>query len=101
MKIRPRTTRPRTAGSAPGSPVRSRPIQSRIATGIVRSSMSSEKPEGWEVIVCSSDALVGGSRRETEVATPAGSDQLDDLGGAAVLGLHLGCDPAQVERAHP
>ena len=42
-----------------------------------------------------------GGRGQPDVAAASGGDQLHDLGGAGVLGPHLGGHPTEVERRHP
>src|SRR3954469_7734473 len=101
LKIAASTTRPSTAGSAPGSPDRRRSTYERLALATVRRSTSSEKsPAGRPgravppvvsglvlgvVMARPSDALVGRRRSQPDVATAPSGDQLDDLRGAAVL----------------
>src|SRR3954452_11136045 len=114
LKIAASTTRPSTAGSAPGSPDRRRSTYERVALATVRRSTSSEKsPAGRpgcagrpaaSALVCGvvmtrapSDALVDGRRRQSDIATASGSDQLDDLRRAALLGVHHCRDPPEVE----
>src|SRR3954467_13590630 len=56
---------------------------------------------GWEPPVLGSlisDPLVRGRGGQADVAAAPAGDQLDDLRDAAVLGHHLGGDPAQVQR---
>src|SRR4051794_33228457 len=121
LKMIARITRPRTAGRAPGSPERSLPTYSRPASAMLRSSTSREKllarsapraggePAGGVApgtSTCSvvrslmSDPLVGGGRRQAEVAAAAAGDELDDLGHGAVAGLHLGGHPPEEEGDH-
>src|SRR3954447_16466481 len=114
LKIAASTTRPSTAGSAPGSPDRRRSTYERVALATVRRSTSSEKsPAGRpgcagrpaaSALVCGvvmtrapSDALIDGRRRQSDIATASGSDQLDDLRRAALLGVHHCRDPPEVE----
>src|SRR3954451_8634239 len=114
LKIAASTTRPRTAGSAPGSPDRRRSTYERAAPATVRRSTSSEKSPagrpGWVappavsalvrgVVMARprSDALVGRRRGEPDVTAAAGGDQLDDLRSAAVLRLDDGGDAPEVE----
>src|SRR4051794_5811514 len=114
LKIAASTTRPRTAGSAPGSPDRRRSTYERAAPATVRRSTSSEKSPagrpGWVappavsalvrgVVMARprSDALVDRRRGEPDVTAAAGGDQLDDLRSAAVLRLDDGGDAPEVE----
>src|SRR3954453_19341717 len=117
LKIAASTTRPSTAGSAPGSPDRSRSTYARVALATVRRSMSSEKsPAGRSgsvgrpaasasvrgvVMTRPSDALVGRRRRQSDITAASGSDQLDDLRRAAFLGVHHRRDPSEVEGGDP
>src|SRR4051812_5958956 len=117
MKMMARTTRPSTEGKAPGSPVRSRETQLRMASGMERSSTSREKPPDWSdrgrspalltAVSSVSDiasllgALVGGGGGETDVAAATGRDQLDDLGRAALGLLDLGGHAAEVQGDDP
>src|SRR4051812_18543675 len=113
LKIAASTTRPSTAGSAPGSPDRRRSTYERAAPATVRRSTSREKsPAGrpvWAappavsglvlgvVMARPSDALVGRRRSQPDVTAAAGGDQLDNLRGAAVLRLDDGGDAPEVE----
>src|SRR3954451_4460333 len=117
LKIAASTTRPSTAGKAPGSPDRRRSMYERAAPATVRRSTSSEKsPAGRPgcaappvvsalvlgvVMARPSDALVGRRRSQPDVAAAARSDQLDDLRGAAVLRLDDGRDASEVEGGDP
>ena len=114
MKMRARTTRPSTDGSAPGSPLLSRLTQPVIASGMERSSTSRENSParsgsgslpGVDVRLGSVgrhggplDVLVGGGGRQAHVTAASGRDQLDDLGGVGLRRLDLGGHPAEVER---
>src|SRR5438309_206441 len=116
LKIAARTMSPSTDGSAPGSPDRSRPTYAEKAPPTVRRSTSREKspagrslwlgspPAIWlepDEVVIASDALVGRCRCQPDVAASSRGDELDDLGGVAVLGQHFRGDPAEIQRRHP
>ncbi len=116
MKMRARTIRPSTDGSAPGSPVRSLSTQPGSASRIERSSTSREnaagavRPGSLPAATLVSGVLVDMAAPQMLSSAVAGArpmsplrpdgDQLDDLGGAGVLGLDLGGHPAEVERHH-
>src|SRR3954469_20462082 len=79
-----------------GEPV---PAVAGVATAGLRVGSSVTRPGPFEEVgSVISHHLVGGGGGQPDVSAAPARDELDDLGDAAVLRLHLGGDAAEVER---